>query len=221
MYEWNFEPVLRYKLLLFEGLLGTTRLSASALAIAIPLGLLFALMQLSRSRQLQFFGASAVYILRSTALLALMFWCYFAFPGIMQTTVSPFLAATLALGVQSSSYFAELFRGGIMSIAPGQMEAGKALGLSGGQTMRYVILPQAVRRMLPVFLLTSIDLVKATALAAIITFEDLTFQATRIASETYRPMETYVVVALIYFVLFSTASYFTALVERRMAMTDR
>lgn len=221
MYEWNFEPVLRYRHLLWDGLQGTLQISATSLAIAAPLGLLFAVMQLSHLRSLQFIGTAAVYILRSTALLVLLFWFYFAFPAILQTTVSPYVAAALALGIQSSGYYAELFRGGIVSIAPGQAEAGKALGLTSGQTMWSIVLPQAVRRMLPVFLLTTIDLVKATSLAAMITFEELTYQATHITSQTYRPMETYAVVAAIYFVLFSSASALTAYIERRLAVSDR
>lgn len=221
MYEWNFEPVLRHKDLLIEGVLGTLKLSGSALAIAVPLGLILALMRLSRSKLISGVGASAVYILRSAALMVLIYWFYFALPGLTGGGVSPFLAATLAVGIQSSGYFAELFRGGIISIPTGQWEAGLALGLARAQTMRSIILPQAVRRMLPVFLLTSIDLVKATSLAAVITFQDLTYQATRISAETYRPLETFAVVAVIYFVLFSSASTLTYVVERRLAVSDR
>lgn len=221
MYEWNFEPVMRNKALLAEGLVGTLQLSASALAIAIPLGLVLALMRLSGFAVLARIGTGLVYVLRSTALMVVIFWFYFALPALLGTAVSPYLAATLALGIQSSGYFGELFRGGIVSVPAGQSEAGKALGLSRAQTMRSIILPQAVRRMLPVFLLTSIDLVKATSLAAVITFQDLTYQATRIAAESYRPMETFAVVAVIYFILFSGASALTHHVERRLAVSDR
>lgn len=221
MYEWTFEPVLRQKALLIEGVFGTLQLSASALSIAIPLGLVLALMRLSGNRLVAGFGTGSVYVLRSSALMVLIFWFYFALPSILGGAVSPFLAATLALGIQSSGYFAELFRGGIISIPPGQREAGKALGLTQLQTMTSIILPQAVRRMLPVFLLTTIDLVKSTSLAAVITFQDLTYQATRIAAETYRPLETFAVVAVIYFILFSGASTLTYYVERRLAVSDR
>lgn len=221
MYEWNFEPVLRNKDLLIEGIFGTLQLSASALAIAIPLGLVLALMRLSGIRPVEWIGTSMVYVLRSTALLVLIFWVYFALPLMLGTSISSFVAATLALGIQSAGYFAELFRGGLISVPPGQTEAGKALGLTRRQTMRSITLPQAVRNMLPVFLITSIDLVKATSLAAVITFQDLTYQATRIAAETYRPLETFTVVALIYFVLFSSASSFSSYIERRLAVSDR
>lgn len=221
MYEWTFEPVLRQKALLIEGFLGTLQLSGSALGIAIPLGLLLAMMRLSGKGPIAGLATGAVYILRSSALMVMIFWFYFALPSILGSAVSPFLAATLALGVQSAGYFAELFRGGIISIPAGQWEAGKGLGLSRGQTMRSIILPQAVRRMLPVFLLTTIDLVKATSLAAVITFQDLTYQATRIAAETYRPLETFAIVAVIYFVLFASASTLTYYVERRLAASDR
>lgn len=221
MYEWNFEPVLRHRDLLIEGVLGTLKLSGSALAIAVPLGLVLALMRLSGSRLMSGIGAGAVHVLRSAALMVLIYWFYFALPGLTGGGVSPFLAATLALGIQSSGYFAELFRGGIIAVPQGQWEAGRGLGLARAQVMRSIILPQAVRRMLPVFLLTTIDLVKATSLAAVITFQDLTYQATRIAAQTYRPLETFAVVAAIYFVLFSTASTLTHAVERRLAVSDR
>jgi polar amino acid transport system permease protein len=220
MYEWNFEPVLRRPDLLVDGLLGTMKLSASAMSIAVPLGLILAIMCLSRSRILSGIGTGTVYVLRSAALLVLIYWFYFALPRFVGG-ISPFVAATLALGIQSSGYFAELFRGGINAVPRGQMEAAKALGLGRAQSMRSVILPQAVRRMLPVFLLTTIDLVKATSLAAVITFQDLTYQATRIAAETYRPLETFTVVAVIYFVLFAGASGLTRVVERRLAVSDR
>lgn len=221
MYEWNFEPVLRHKDLLIEGVLGTMQLSASALSIAIPLGFLLALMRLSGSKTLAGIGTGLVYVLRSAALMVLIYWCYFALPSIIGGGISPFFAATLALGIQSSGYFAELFRGGIIAVPPGQWEAGKALGLNRVQTMGSIILPQAIRRMIPVFLLTTIDLVKSTSLAAVITFQDLTYQATRIAAETYRPLETFAVVAVIYFVLFTSASTLTYAVERRLAASDR
>lgn len=221
MYEWNFEPVLRHKDLLIEGVLGTLKLSGAALTIAIPLGLLLALMRLSGSRVIAGIGAGAVYVLRSAALMVLIYWFYFALPSITGGGITPFMAATLALGIQSSGYFGELFRGGIIAVPPGQWEAGSGLGLSRAQTLRSVILPQAVRRMLPVFLLTTIDLVKSTSLAAVITFQDLTYQATRIAAETYRPLETFAVVAAIYFVLFSGASALTYAAERRLARSER
>lgn len=221
MYQWNFNVIFQYKHLLLDGLLGTLKLSVAALAIAIPLGLLLALMRLSKNKAVYNIGTGTVYVLRSTALLVLIYWFYFALPSLTGGRVSAFLAATLALGIQSSGYFAEVFRGGIVSIPPGQWEAARAVGLSRFESMKSVILPQAIRRMLPVFLLTSIDLVKSTSLAAVITFQDLTYQATIIAAETYRPMETFAVVAAIYFTLFSLASGATHLLERRLAAADR
>ncbi|CAN5659690.1 amino acid ABC transporter permease [soil metagenome] len=217
-YDWDFSVVLRSFGMLLEGAVGTLQLAAAALAFAVPLGLLVALLRLAPSRWLA--GAMTFYVdfLRTSPMLVLLFWFYFAFPILIGVETDAFLAALLAIGLQSAALFSEVFRGGIVSIARGQREAAKALGLGGASTMRYVILPQAWRRVLPVFFVQVINLIKATSYAATIAYADLAYAATRVASDTYRPIETYLLVGAMYCGAIFLLSQAVRVIEKRQRM---
>ncbi len=219
MYQWDFTPVLVNSGMLAAGLGNTLKLTVTALAFGVPLGLGLALLRLSRWRILSLPAGIVVEFFRTTPPLVQLFWFFFALPILIQVEMTPFVAAALTFSIQSAAFFAEVFRAGIVSIDSGQSDAARALGMTGAQSMRRIILPQAVKRMIPAFMERSIELMKTTTLVATVAYADLLFQANELAQKTFRPLEVFTVTALIYFVVI----YFTSLVvhriERRLAVS--
>jgi polar amino acid transport system permease protein len=156
---------------------------------------------------------------RTTPPLVQLFWFFFALPILIQVEMTPFMAASLTFSIQSAAFFAEVFRAGIVSIERGQSEAARALGMSGAQAMRRVILPQAVKRMIPAFMERSIELMKTTTLVATVSYADLLFQANEVAQKTFRPLEVFSVTALIYFTVIYAASLVVHRIERHLAVS--
>ena len=219
MYRWDFLPVLANADLLGEGMLNTLRLTGTALAFGVPLGLGLALLRISPQRALALPAGFLIEFFRTTPPLVQLFWFFFALPILIQVEMTPFVAATLTFSIQSSAFFAEVFRAGIVSIDRGQGEAARALGMTGAQAMRRVILPQAVKRMIPAFMERAIELMKTTTLVATVSYADLLFQANEVAQKIFRPLEVFTVTALIYFLAIYAASLVVHRVERRLAIS--
>ena len=216
-YRWDFSVVWRNSHLLLWGLLGTLKVTAAALALGLPLGLTVALLRLSRTRAVSLPAGVFVEFFRSTPPLVQLFWCFFALPLLIGAKIDPYEAAVITFAVQSSAFFAEVFRAGIVSIERGQWEAARALGMTHAQLMRRIILPQAVKRMIPAFLERAIELMKTTTLVATVSYADLLFQASDIAQKTFRPLEVFTAAAGIYFVVILAASRLLQVTERRLA----
>jgi polar amino acid transport system permease protein len=216
-YQWDFTVVWRNSHLLLWGLLGTLKVTGAALALGLPLGLAVALMRLSRARAVSLPAGVFVEFFRSTPPLVQLFWCFFALPILIGVRVDSFQAAVMTLSIQSSAFFAEVFRGGIVSVERGQWEAARALGMTYGQLLRRVVLPQAVKRMIPAFLERAIELMKTTTLVATVAYADLLFEASDIAQKTFRPLEVFTAAAAIYFVVIFAASRVVQVSERRLA----
>lgn len=219
MYVWDFTPLVANADLLALGLLNTLKITGTALAFGLPLGLALALLRLSGRRALSWPAGFVIEFFRTTPPLVQLFWFFFAFPILFQVEMTPFVAAALTFSIQSSAFFAEVFRGGIVSIERGQWEASRAIGMTQSQAMRRVILPQAVRRMIPAFMERSIELMKTTTLVATISYADLLYQANELAQKTFRPLEVFTVTALIYFVVIFLASFLVQRLERRLAVS--
>jgi polar amino acid transport system permease protein len=216
-YQWDFTVVWRNSHLLLWGLLGTLKVTGAALALGLPLGLAVALMRLSRARAVSLPAGVFVEFFRSTPPLVQLFWCFFALPILIGVRVDSFQAAVMTLSIQSSAFFAEVFRGGIVSVERGQWEAARALGMTYRQLLRRVVLPQAVKRMIPAFLERAIELMKTTTLVATVAYADLLFEASDIAQKTFRPLEVFTAAAAIYFVVIFAASRVVQVSERRLA----
>ena len=219
-YRWDFGAVFRHADLLMEGALATFRLAGMAMAIAIPLGLFVALLRLSRLPVISWIAVLYTDLFRTSPSIVLIYWFFFAFPLLVGINFDTFTAVSLTLGLQTGAYMSEVFRGGIESIRVGQWQAAKALGMGMGTTLRYVILPQAVRRMIPVFFTRLTELFKATSLAAVVSYGEIVQMASRTSSETFRPIETYTIVALFFFVVIFMASRLVRLAERRFAVPE-
>ena len=217
MYRWDFAPVWANADLLAAGLAATLQVTGTALACGVPLGLLLALMRLSPRRWLRWPAGAVIEVFRTTPPLVQLFWFFFALPILIQVEMTPFVASALTFSVQSAAFFAEVFRGGIVSVERGQWEAARALGMTHRQALRRVVLPQAVKRMLPAFLERAIELMKTTTLVATVSYADLLFQANDGAQKTFRPLEVFTTAALIYFVVIFIASQAAQGLERRLA----
>ncbi|MEK9968247.1 MAG: amino acid ABC transporter permease [Ferrovibrio sp.] len=219
MYRWDFLPVLANADLLLQGLLNTLAVTGTALAVGIPLGLMLALARLSGRRMLAWPAGFVIEFFRTTPPLVQLFWFFFALPVLIRVEMTPFMASALTFSIQSAAFFAEVFRGGIVSIERGQWEAARAIGMTPGQGMRRIILPQAVRRMIPAFMERAIELMKTTTLVATVSYADLLFQANEIAQKTFRPLEVFTVAAGIYFVVIFIFSLGARQLERRLAVS--
>ncbi|MBA3038667.1 MULTISPECIES: amino acid ABC transporter permease [Hyphomicrobiales] len=219
-YDWDFSVVLRSNELLWKGLVATLNLTAVTIAIAVPLGFILALALLSNIRMIYWFARAFVDFFRTSALLVLIIWFYFAFPMITGLRVGSFEAAALALGLQNSAYLAEVFRAGITSVARGQWEAGRALGLHLIPLFWLIIAPQAIRPIIPVLVNVLSEIIKGTSLAAAIAYAELAFQGSMVASTTYRPLETYTIVAALYFVVIFLLNQLASYLERRLGRNE-
>lgn len=144
------------------------------------------------------------------------FWFFYALPVVLNISLDPLVAAVLALSTQSGAFYAEVFRGGIRSIERGQWEGAKALGMTHTQLMRRIVVPQAATRMVAPFVERSFELIKTTALASTLAYGELLYQAMMVNSETFRPLEVYTAVALLYLVLLVSCSALARVAEARL-----
>ena len=219
MYRWDFSPVAANADLLAAGLLNTLKVTGTALVFGVALGLVLALLRLSRQRLASWPAGFVIEVFRTTPPLVQLFWFFFALPLIVGIEMTPFMAAAVTFSIQSAAFFAEVFRAGIVSIERGQWEGARAIGMTHGQTLRRIVLPQAVKRMIPPFMERAIELMKTTTLVATISYADLLFAANEIAQKTFRPLEAFTVAALIYFVVIFTVSLAARQIERRLAVS--
>ncbi|NTF91249.1 amino acid ABC transporter permease [Agrobacterium rhizogenes] len=216
-YTWDFTPIRMNAGLLLEGLGNTLLLSAASIVAGLCFGIVLVLMRLSSNKPISIVGTAIIEFYRNTPPLVHFFWYFYGLPILIGVSLDPFVAAWIALSIQSGAFFAEVFRGGIISIERGQWEAARALGMRGGRIMRRIILPQALRRMIPPLMERSFELVKTTSLAATLAYGDLVYQAMVVTTQTYRPLETYTTVAVLFFSVLFVASLGMRVVEARLA----
>ncbi|MEM1278856.1 MAG: amino acid ABC transporter permease [Cyanobacteria bacterium P01_H01_bin.152] len=201
---------------LLIGAITTLQLTAAAVFLGLIGGTLLGMARLSSFKPLQI--ASRIYIdfFRGTPLLVQIFMIYFGIPAVVDFSFNRFFAAILALSLNAAAYLAEIVRGGIQSIEAGQREASESLGLSPLQTMRYVIFPQAFRRMIPPLGNEFITLLKDTSLVAVIGYEEILRRGQLIVATNYRAFEIYFMVALVYLVLNILSAQFFIWLEKQM-----
>src|SRR5690349_12590836 len=216
-YQWDFPAVWSHFDMLVVGLIGTVKLAIVSIVLGVIVGCVIALMRLSHRPLLHSPAGAFVEFYRNTPPLVHFFWFFYALPIVIGVSFEPFTAAVLALSTQSGAFYAEVFRGGIVSIERGQWEGAKALGMNYRAVMRRVIVPQALRRMVAPFVDRSFELTKTTALASSLAYAELLYQAMQVNSMTFRPMEVYTTIAVMYFVVLFTVSTLMRLVERRLA----
>ena len=196
--------------------LGTTLLYGIGSTLAgLALGLLVGPVLLSARAWLRGIGTGFVQFFRCTPLMVQMVWFYYALPILTGFKIPASVAAGLGLTLYMGAFCAEIFRGGVISIDRGQWDAARALGLRHGRMMRHVILPQAARRMVPPFVNQSVLQLKNTSLLYVVAVPDLMYTSYALTSKTYRPLETYTVVALIYFLVLYPSTMLAKRLETR------
>jgi polar amino acid transport system permease protein len=214
--RWDFASVFDNTDALLVGAAGTLRIFAICLALGLSLGLLVGLGRYSRNRWIHIPATIFVEFFRNTPVLVQILWFYFALPILLPFQISPLVAASLGISLNSAAFSAEIYRGGIQSIEAGQWDGARALGMRWGQAMRRIILPQALKRMLPALTNRAIEIFKMSTLASAVAYVELLQQGKLIASLNYNPIEAYTAVAVIFFVFLWPLVQFSYFLERRL-----
>lgn len=218
--EFDFSLITQSLPLLLHGALLTLEITALSVGFGLLIGLVLGLAQLSKTPLLRWPAKIYVDFIRGTPLLIQIFIIYFALPAVLGTRIDPFVAAVTACSLNSGAYIAEIFRGGIQSISIGQLRAGLSLGMTHAQTMRYVILPQAVKRIIPPLGNEFIAMLKDSSLVSVIGFEELTRSGQLVIAETYGTLEIWTCVAILYLIMTLSITRIVAYFEKRLRLSD-
>jgi His/Glu/Gln/Arg/opine family amino acid ABC transporter permease subunit len=210
---------------LLNGFGATILLSVIAAFLSMAIGLMVALPGMSSNRWIRLPSRIYIEFVRAIPLLPMLFWVFYGLPVVLKSmginvSIDAFWGAVITLAISDSAFTAEIYRSGIQSIAKGQTEAAKTVGLNYRQTMRYVILPQAIRRILPPLANQFIYIVKMSAFASVIGMQELTRRANELVVTEYRPLEIYTLLILEYLVLVLIISFFVRWLERKMGSDE-
>ena len=202
---------------LLQGLWMTIELTLVSLLIAAVLGLLFGLLSVSRTTFLR--GISRVYIdiIRGTPLIVQVFFIYFGIPSALNMRLDAFIAGVIALSLNAGAYTAEIVRGGIQSIDKGQMEAARSLGLPYTMAMRRVVLPQAIKTMIPAIVNQCIITLKDSSLVSVIGLAELTQTGRLIIANNFESLKMWIIIGVMYFIPIMILSKFSSHIERKMS----
>lgn len=211
----DFELIQRALPILLMGAGVTIEITAFSVAIGFFIGLFVGIARISQFKILRIMAAVYADCIRGTPLLVQIFLIYFALPMAIGQRVEPFIAAVAACGINSGAYVSEIFRAGIQAIDVGQMEAGRSLGLTWWQTMRFIILPQAFKNILPSLGNEFIAMLKDSSLVSVIGFEELTRRGQLIIAQTYGSFEIWMTVAVLYLIMTMAISRIVAFLEKR------
>lgn len=220
-YSWDFTFLWHYRGLIVWGLGVTILYTIVTIVVGMAIGLLVGLLRLSSNRFITLPLTAYVEIFRCTPLLVQIIWFYYAFPVVIGIDIPGVIAAGMVLSLYTGAFYAEIVRGGVNSIEQGQWDAARALGLRYVPLLRRVILPQAFRRMIPPFMNQSIIQLKNTSLVSTIAVADLLYEGQMITAATYRPLEVYTMIAVLYFAVLFPLTLGAQAVERRLAGKDR
>src|SRR2546425_3586640 len=213
-----------FKFLILQGLIGIGSFAGGTLRLAIPaivlgflLGIFIGLARLAHAPWIRVPATIYVEFFRGVPLVMVIFWIWFVIPQLLRVPIPEYGVALTAFVIFEAAYFGEIVRAGIQSVPRGQVEAATALGLTRAKTMRYVVLPQAIRNMVPSLVTQMIVLFKDTSLASIIGYVDLTKAAQIVNNREIRPFELYLFIAVVYFIFTYSMSRIAARFERRLA----
>ena len=227
---FNFSFLPKYGVFFVQGVEYTLLLAIVSVSLAVIPAMLLALMRLSRNKFVKTISGAYIAVFRSTPMLVQLSIIYFGLFGVISiprvtilgfVDLSRFIPGVVALALNSSAYVAEIFRAGILAVDAGQMEAARSLGLSKWQGMKLVVLPQAIKNVLPALANEVVTMVKESSICSMLGMAELMFGAKAVASTTYISLAPYTLAALIYFCINYPASKAIEAVERRMRRGDR
>ncbi|MGF1526292.1 MAG: amino acid ABC transporter permease [Candidatus Competibacterales bacterium] len=216
-YQFRFDVVWANRDFLLAGLYYTLAISGVALLMATLGGLVVALMSLSRLAAVRLVASSFGEVIRNTPILVQLLWWYYVIPILSGLRVEAFTAVVVGLSVYSSAFIAEVFRAGIQAVPKGHKEAAQVLGLSAPQTFIRVVLPQAVRTILPPLASNFVILIKYSSLASYLAVGEITRRGMELQASTFRPLEIFTVIAVVYFVICFPLTMATRYLEHRLA----
>ena len=211
----------RYGTVYMQGLAGTLWLAAITVILGTAVGTLLAVLRLSRVRVFQWFVKAYVWVLRGTPILLQLYFFWIFLPKVMPFSLSDTACIIVALIINASSYVAEIIRAGIQAVDKGQTEAARSLGLTAGHTMSKVVLPQAVKNILPALGNEFINMIKQVSLASVFFINELTTSYRTVLAATYRPIEAIVIAGMIYLLVTTVLSQIVELAEWRMRKNER
>ena len=217
-FEWSVVVAHRDALAAATGT--TVLLTVATMAIAVPCGIVVASLRLYAWAPLGAIATAYVELFRNLPLILLVYWAFYVLPIATDVGLSPFATGLAALALNVTAYNAETFRAGIGSIRRGQLEAAMALGMTRAQAVRRIVLPQAVRRILPVLASTWVSLFKDTSLVSVIAVTELAYVAMQIRAQTFRVLEMLTAMAAIYWLLGYPQAKLADWIQRRYAVTE-
>ena len=201
---------------LSSGLLVTIKISTISIITAVILGIIFGIFSISKNKILKTLSIIYLYIIRGTPLMVQALIIYFGIAPLIVQKSNPMYCAIIALALNAGAYMSEIFRAGIQAVDVGQMEASRSLGLGYFKTMQKIILPQAIKVMIPSIINQFIVTIKDTSILTVITIRELTSSGQIIVARNFKPLETYAIVGMMYFILITALSILSKYIERRL-----
>lgn len=218
MYIYDWSVIGRNMDVFIEGALKTLEISLISILFAIPIGIIFGLGRISKNKVFQLISSVYVEIIRGVPLLVLLMWIYFVLGQFFK--LGSYWGAIAGLSIFAGAFIAEIVRSGIQGVPKGQMEAARSLGMSHTKAMTHIILPQAFRRVLPPLASQFIMLIKDSSLVSIIAATDLTLNAKNLVATSFRSIEIWTFVALIYFIMTFSLSLIIRYFEKRLLKSE-
>jgi polar amino acid transport system permease protein len=215
-YVWDFAILAKYSHLFWVGLGWTMAYTVGTILAGTLIGLIVGILRLNRWPMIDWLLLSYIELFRCTPLLVQIIWFYYAFPVVIGVNIPAHVAAMSVLSLYGGAFYAEIVRGSIESVPRGQWDAARALGLRYWRMLRLVVIPQALKPMMAPYVNQSVTQLKNTSLVSVIAVPDLVYNATLINADTYRPLEVYTVVAVIYFAILFPATLIARRLERGM-----
>lgn len=217
-YEWHFGVLTDYLIVFANGAVVTAQLTVLSFLIGLVLGLPFAFARLSDSVIVRVPATVYVEFFRATPALVQLVWIYYAMPIVTGLQLDSVLSVSVGLGLHTAAYYSEVFRAGILAVDKGQSDAAQAVGMRRAQTMRRIVLPQAVRQMVPPFINETANLIKLTTLGSVLAVNELLHASNNLITTTYRPLEIYTFLALVFAAIIYPIIYLSRRLERYWAV---
>jgi len=217
-YQFRWDVIGQNIDFLLSGLQVTLTVSSITIVLAIVGGLIIALLDMSRFRGVRLVGVSFGELIRNTPILVQILWVYYVLPMTLGINVNAFTALIIGLTVYSSAFIAEAYRAGIQAVPKGHKEAAQVLGLSPSQTFFRIVMPQAVRMTLPPLAANFVQLIKYSSLGSVISVTEITRRGMELSASTFRPLEIFTFIAVVYFLICWPLAMSIRMWERRLAM---
>lgn len=206
---------------LLSGLLVTVEIAVISLILAVIIGIILGIFSISKVKILKSIATVYIYIIRGTPLMIQALFLFFGVGQALSIKFDPMVAAIITLTINASAYMAEIFRAGIQAVDNGQMEAARCLGLSYTKAMKKVILPQAIKIMIPSIINQFIVTIKDTSILSVISIRELTLSGQIIIARNFKPLQMYAIMAVMYFILITLLTIASGYIERRLSYGNK